>query len=88
MPTILFIRGWRFFFYANEGNEPIHIHCAKGDAEAKYWLLVEQFDLAEAFSHGMSQPDRRIVRSIIFENFDYIVDEWDNFQERKHGQGA
>lgn len=88
MPTILFIRGWRFFFYANEGNEPVHIHCSKGDAEAKYWLLAEQFDLVEAFSHGMTTADRRVVRSIIFENFDYIITEWNVFQERRRGQGT
>ncbi|MEN6433661.1 MAG: DUF4160 domain-containing protein [Smithella sp.] len=38
MPTILLIMGWRLFFYANEGNEPIHVHCQKGDTECKYWL--------------------------------------------------
>jgi len=38
MPTILVILGWRLFFYANEGNEPIHVHCRKGDMECKYWL--------------------------------------------------
>ncbi len=27
MPTILFIYGWRLFFYSNEGTEPIHIHA-------------------------------------------------------------
>ncbi|MCG6536745.1 MAG: DUF4160 domain-containing protein, partial [Syntrophales bacterium LBB04] len=30
MPTILLIMGWRLFFYANERNEPIHVHCRKG----------------------------------------------------------
>lgn len=38
MPTILQILGWRLFFYANEGNEPVHIHCRKGGMECKYWL--------------------------------------------------
>jgi len=33
MPTILFVLGWRLFFYANEGNEPMHIHARKGDAD-------------------------------------------------------
>ncbi len=23
MPTILYVQGWRFHFYSNEGNEPI-----------------------------------------------------------------
>jgi hypothetical protein len=29
MPTILQILGWRLFFYANESQEPMHIHCTK-----------------------------------------------------------
>lgn len=36
MPTILQILGWRFFFYSNEGNEPIHIHAEKAEMECKY----------------------------------------------------
>jgi Domain of unknown function (DUF4160) len=41
MPTILYIRGWRLFFYTNERNEPPHIHARKGDVECKYWLHFE-----------------------------------------------
>ncbi|MCK5201254.1 MAG: DUF4160 domain-containing protein, partial [Spirochaetales bacterium] len=37
------ILGWRLFFYANERNEPVHIHCKKGDSECKYWLDIENF---------------------------------------------
>ena len=85
MPTILMILGWRFFFYADERNEPIHVHCRKGDAEAKYWLDVEQFGAIEAHSFNMSPSDKRTVRRIIFEHFDYIVAEWDRFQEKKNG---
>lgn len=48
MPTIPMILGWRFFFYANERNEPIHVHCRNGDAEAKYWLDVAGFQAIEA----------------------------------------
>ena len=31
MPTILYVQGWRFHSY--EGNEPMHVHAIKGDAE-------------------------------------------------------
>ena len=85
MPTILTIRGWRFFFYANERNEPIHIHCRKGGAEAKYWLDVDTFEVLEAHAYNMAQADRRNVRRIIFEHFDYIIEEWNRFQERRDG---
>jgi len=85
MPTILMIFGWRFFFYANERNEPVHVHCRKGDAEVKYWLDAEGFAVIEAHSYNMSSADKRTVRKIIFENFDYILSEWEKFQERKNG---
>jgi hypothetical protein len=83
MPTILLIRGWRFFFYANEGDEPIHIHCRKGEKECKYWLDRRNFDLEEAFSYRMNGKDKREVKRMIFENFEYIESEWKKFQARK-----
>jgi hypothetical protein len=79
MPTILFVFGWRFFFYSNENNEPIHIHCQKGDKECKYWLDVINYDLSEAFSYGMNAKDKREVKKIIFEYFDHIECEWNKF---------
>jgi len=49
MPTILLLHGWRFFFYSNENNEPIHIHCQKAEKECKYWLDLENYDINEAY---------------------------------------
>jgi len=83
MPTILLIRGWRFFFYANEGNEPIHIHCRKGEKECKYWLDRRNFSLEKAFSYRMNGKDEREVKKMIFDNFEYIETEWIKFQARK-----
>lgn len=85
MPTILMISGWRFFFYANERNEPTHVHCRKAGAEAKYWLDLEGFQAIEAYAYNMGQADKRTVRRIIFEHFDYIAEEWRKFQEKKNG---
>ena len=85
MPTILMIMGWRFFFYANERNEPIHVHCQKGESEAKYWLDLNGFEAVEAHAYDMSPADKRMVRRIIFEHFDYIASEWTKWQERKDG---
>ncbi len=76
MATILLIRGWRFFFYSNERNEPPHIHARKGDMECKYWLLADDFDIAEAYAYNMSPSARRQVRKLIFEHFDYLVREY------------
>ena len=79
MPTVLFILGWRLLFYANENSEPIHIHAEKGDMECKYWILSEELDIREEFTYNMSPRDKREIRKIIFNNFDIIVDTWNNF---------
>jgi hypothetical protein len=67
IPTILLLLGWRIFFYANEGNEPVHVHCRKGEKECKYWLDRENFDLEEAYAYNLSSRDRREIKQIIFE---------------------
>jgi hypothetical protein len=40
MPEVFRERGFRFFFYSNEGSprEPVHIHVEKDNVEAKFWL--------------------------------------------------
>ncbi|MGZ4956691.1 MAG: DUF4160 domain-containing protein [Methylobacter sp.] len=70
MPTVLILLGWRLFFYANEGNEPIHIHCKNEDKECKFWIDVENFDIQEAFALNLSPRDKRQIRKIIFEHFE------------------
>ncbi len=79
--TILFIRGWRLFFYANERNEPPHIHARKGDVEFKFWLYADQFDISEAHGYNASVRDRRDIREIIFAHFDYLVSEYEAFHK-------
>lgn len=40
MPVIFRYKGYRFFFYSNEGSprEPVHVHVRGSDGEAKFWL--------------------------------------------------
>jgi meiotically up-regulated gene 157 (Mug157) protein len=84
MPTILMILGWRLLFYANERKEPAHIHCRKGNCECKYGLDSENYELREAYNYNLSQRDRREVKKIIYQHFDYILSEWDKFQEGRN----
>ena len=84
MPTVLLVNGWRFFFYADEGNEPIHVHARKGDMDCKYWLNTKAFDIKEAFAYGLGPADRREVRKIIFAHFAQLESAWKSFQKRKN----
>lgn len=79
---MLYINGWRFFFYSNEGNEPVHIHVQKGEKECKYWLIEETFDIEQAFAYHMNNADKKEVRRIIFEHFDTLIKGWNEFFNR------
>ncbi len=84
MPTVLTMFGWRLFFFMNERNEPIHIHCEKGEKSCKYWLDIEHFDIIEAYSYHLTGSDIRQIRKLIFQNFDLIVQEWERIQHEKN----
>ena len=64
MPTVIFLQGWRLFFYANEGLEPIHIHAEKGDMECKFWLLSDEYEIREAFSYNMTPAGNKEIKKI------------------------
>jgi hypothetical protein len=76
MATIVLVLGWRLYFYSDEGTEPVHIHARKGEAECKFWLHPETFDIEEAWSRSLTPRLRREVRQIIFGHFELILAEW------------
>jgi hypothetical protein len=39
MPIVLRSKGYRFEFYASDGDEPPHIHVKKDAKQAKFWLV-------------------------------------------------
>ncbi len=64
MPVVFRYRGYRFFFYSNEGDplEPLHIHVRKGEAVAKFWIVP---DISVAESYGMSASELRELMHVI-----------------------
>lgn len=61
MPTVLHVRGFRFFFYSHEGipQEPAHVHVEKDNVEAKFWLRPE---VNLAYNDGY---DARTLRELL-----------------------
>lgn len=49
----------------------------------KYWIDSENFGVDEAFAYNMSSRDKRQIRKIIYEHFEYIEQQWDEFQRRR-----
>ena len=79
MPTILLIRGFRFFFWSNENEEPIHIHVEKGDAEGKIWLMP---NIQVAYLHGFTKKEGKAIIKIITENILLLQRSWYDYFEQ------
>jgi hypothetical protein len=75
MPTSLRIGPYRFFFYAGDRNEPLHIHVQHDNNEAKYWLSPIQL----ARNHGFSGPELRKIGKIVEENEHQLIESWNEF---------
>ena len=72
MPTILKLKGYRFFFFSLEGNEPPHVHVEEGDKVAKFWL--NPVNLASSYrfrSHELGKIGRMVV-----ENNKLFLEKW------------
>jgi len=61
MPTILRIKGYRFFFFSREGNEPVHIHIEHTDRYAKFWLNPIQLAESVGFRSFEISELRKLV---------------------------
>jgi hypothetical protein len=72
MPTLLSLFGLRFYFYLHD-HEPIHIHVENADGEAKFEIETE---LKLVYNRGLKQKDIRLAESIIEENKDNFIREW------------
>ena len=75
MPTVLRIKGYRFFFFSNEGNEPIHIHVEKAGSYAKFWLDPIKI----AMEIGFHRRELKDIGSIIKEHEEKIIDKWNDY---------
>lgn len=73
MPTIFIDHGFRFFFYSNEGHEPIHVHVERGDAIGKWWILPTT---SMASAVGMSPKEQKAINEIIKRRRPEIIDAW------------
>jgi len=56
VPTVLCEKGYRFFFYMADRYEPPHIHVARQDAAAKFWLDPLELEFNDGFrDHELSE---------------------------------
>ena len=78
MPEIFRERGFRFFFYSNEGfpREPVHIHVEKDEVEAKFWFFPE---VQLAYNYGYTARTLRELAALVDRNRDRIERAWSEY---------
>ena len=75
MPVVLRYKGFRFFFYSNEGTprEPVHVHVLGAEGEAKLWLRPA---VSVAESVGYNAATLRELVQVVNENRALIERTW------------
>lgn len=62
MPTALVIGPYRFFFYAGDREEPMHVHVRRERREAKFWIDPVRVGRNRGFGeHEPAQIERQVV---------------------------
>jgi len=75
MPTVMRVDGYRFFFFSNEGNEPVHIHVESGDGYCKFWL--NPVSLAYSTEYNSSELNK--IRKLVEKHTTLIEDSWNEY---------
>jgi hypothetical protein len=79
MPVVLRIKGYRFWFYAADLDEPPHVHVGKEVKEAKYWLT----SIALARSRGFRDHELNEIEQILVEYQEHILEAWREEQQKR-----
>jgi hypothetical protein len=78
MPVVFRYKGFRFFFYSNEGNprEPLHVHVRSSGSEAKLWLEPQ---VRVATSYGFDAGTLRELVEVAQANHELIERTWHDY---------
>lgn len=78
MPVVFRHEGYRFHFFANEGDprEPVHIHVSSAGAKAKFWLFPE---VELAYNRNFDARTINRLREIVEEHRSELEEAWNDF---------
>ena len=78
MPTVLLDKGFRFFFFSNEGTEPPHVHVEHGDGYAKFWLDP----ISVAYNNGCAGHEVNKVEKLVEIHQEQFLEAWHEYFNR------
>ena len=75
MPTVLRTGRYRFFFYAGDRHEPVHVHVERDKSLAKFWL--EPVSLQS--SAGFPRPELSEIQRLINQHHPILLQHWHDY---------
>ncbi len=78
MPIVFREGGYRFHFFANEGDprEPLHIHISSPGAKAKFWLFP---DVELAYNRGYDARSIKYLQEVVSQRRPELEEAWNDF---------
>jgi len=75
MPTVLRVGPYRFFFYAGDGDEPVHIHVERDNSVAKFWLDPVRL----ARSRNFNRHELGRIQKTVEEHRQELIRSWNEY---------
>jgi hypothetical protein len=75
MPTVLRVGPYRLFFYSGDAHEPPHVHVAREDGVAKFWLDPVRL----AHSRGFRRAEVRTIGRLVGEHARELLEAWNDY---------
>ncbi len=75
MPSVLRLRGYRFFFVSLDRGEPPHIHVRREAMVAKFWLDPVALERAG----GFSRRELNTIAELVQQNAERLLEKWHEF---------
>ena len=72
MPEVFRTEGYVFYFYANEGHEPVHIHVKRDRNVAKFWL--DPIEIAK--NSGFAEHEAKQIERLVAEHREFLMEAW------------
>jgi len=71
VPTIL-IEGYKFRFYAQDRDEPPHMHVLRGEDDAKVWLYPVELE----YAYGYNSREVNRILDLTRQHQDELLEAW------------
>lgn len=78
MPTVLRFGPYRLFFFSGDRVEPPHVHVARDENEAKFWLGPVRLHASD----GFRSAELRRVTALVEENEEQLWEAWHGYFSR------